>query len=664
VWLLWALARGMLPRLPDLRRVAGLPSAAVLLLVLVACFSAVPTARAAATPDPALLKELQSRLLAAPRCAPDCADLLAADVSVGARLTITLTVSALDHVGVALPGADPRWAPDVVQVDGAGAGWVFRDAHGVRYVSVTAGRHVVRLEGPTAGVETLTLAFPLAPHVITANAPGWDVAGIQGRRLVSGALELARRRSSAGAAGGARQDEFPPFVAVTRTFTLAHTWTIATEVARVAPQSAAFTARVPLLPQEAVTTPGLEAREHALTVGLAAGEDETRFDSVIPVSDSLELVDAAEGAYSEHWQFEVAPTWHVEFSGTPAVSPEAGSRALFDYYPRPGEHLKLTVSRPRAVAGGTVAIDRVWLTTEVGKRSRESTLALDYRSTQGGRQVLRLPTGAEVTRVTSDGAPLALRPEHDELSLPALPGAHHWDIEWRSAEGVQLLTRSPAVALNAPAGNLNVSLVLPEDRWVLYAFGAGAGPAILYWGELLVFVAVAWLLGRSGLSPLAGRDWLLLGLGLSTFSWTVFALFVAFVAVFAWRSRRGAPGSRARFNLTQVLLALLAVIAVLAVVAAVPRGLLAHPDMRFAGAQGVHGTPLYWFLDRTQDALARPSVLSVSLWWYKLAMLAWALWLSFALTRWIGWAWGVFTREGLWRARAVSAATPPATPAS
>src|SRR5262249_25475434 len=161
----------------------------------------------------------------------------------------------------------------------------------------------------------------------------------------------------------------------------------------------------------------------------------------------------------------------------------------------------------------------------------------------------RLPPQAEVTRVTSDGTPLALRPEHDELSLSALPGLHRWGIEWRSAESAGLVTRSPPVALNTAAGNLQVSLHLPEDRWVLYAFGPGAGPAILYWGELLVFVAVAWLLGRSRLSTLATRDWLLLGLGLSTFSWSVFALFVAFIAVFEWRARGGTPRTPGRFNL-------------------------------------------------------------------------------------------------------------------
>ncbi len=103
-----------------------------------------------------------------------------------------------------------------------------------------------------------------------------------------------------------------------------------------------------------------------------------------------------------------------------------------------------------------------------------------------------------------------------------------------------------------------------------------------------------------------------------------------------------------RFNALQLLLGALAV----------------HRDCgggggrarRPAGSSG-HAHPrrqarrdaLYWFLDRTSDALPRTGVLSVSLWWYKIAMLAWALWLSFALTRWVKWAWQIYARDGLWR---------------
>jgi hypothetical protein len=42
-------------------------------------------------------------------------------------------------------------------------------------------------------------------------------------------------------------------------------------------------------------------------------------------------------------------------------------------------------------------------------------------------------------------------------------------------------------------------------------------------------------------------------------------------------------------------------------------------------------------------------VLTVPIFVYRLLMLAWALWLAFALLRWLKWGWGCYTTHGLWR---------------
>jgi hypothetical protein len=49
------------------------------------------------------------------------------------------------------------------------------------------------------------------------------------------------------------------------------------------------------------------------------------------------------------------------------------------------------------------------------------------------------------------------------------------------------------------------------------------------------------------------------------------------------------------------------------------------------------------------DALPRPVTISISIWFYKAAMLAWALWLSFAVIRWVRWAWDAFSARQLWQ---------------
>ena len=52
------------------------------------------------------------------------------------------------------------------------------------------------------------------------------------------------------------------------------------------------------------------------------------------------------------------------------------------------------------------------------------------------------------------------------------------------------------------------------------------------------------------------------------------------------------------------------------------------------------------------------------MWAYKALILAWALWLSFALMRWLPWVWRSFAEGGLWQAKAKAAsdAPPPETP--
>lgn len=661
VALLYVIARGDLAALPLWLRRQSLPPGAAAAALLALLAAAAPPVRAGDLPDGELLTELQRRLLEPPHCTPDCAAINAAHVSISEeRLSVTLEVSALDALGVALPAGGTGWTPAAVFLDGGSGAWVHRDARGTRYVWVSPGRHTVRMEGPLQGTVSVSLGFPLAPQRIEVSAPGWDVAGVNGQRLLSGALELVRRQAAHAEAGAVeRQGEFPVFVTINRTFRLGHEWTLETQIERLAPAQGAFTVTVPLLPKEAVTTPGLQSGPEGVVVGVAAGESRTAFSSLIPVSETLALTARAAPNFTERWTFLVAPQWHVDFAGVPASAPgEDSGPWVFEYYPRPAETLTLQVSRPAAAPGGTLAFDRATLSAAIGKRSATNSLELSYRSTQGGRQVLHLPADAEVTVLRSDDQVLALRPENGELSLAALPGEHTWSVQWQSPRGVAALARTPAVNLGAPVSNIELALHLPQDRWVLMAFGRGVGPAILYWGELVVFLALAGALGRSRLTPLPTRDWLLLGLGLSTFSWSVFVLFAAFVAVFAWRARQAAPPERLRFNLLQLALALLALVALLAVVAAVPQGLLSHPDMRVAGAGGADG--FSWFVDQSPGPLPVSGVVSVSLWWYKLAMLAWALWLSFALTRWVRWAWQVYGREGLWRpAPARTAGAPP-----
>jgi hypothetical protein len=642
-------------------------SPALVLLALATTGLAPPATQAASTPDPALLETLRQRLLAPPACVPDCAEILRARVEVdGERLSIVLEASALADVAVALPAGGDRWQIESASVDGAAGIVVAREGDGTPWMPLRAGARTIRLAGRIADVDALPLLFAQPPRTIEVEARGWEVGGVEGGRLLSGALELTRRRGAAPSAGDAEPDaaaggaEFLPFVRVFRQFTFGPEWSAETLVRRLAPERAAFTVEVPLVAGESVLTAGLDVdAARRARVGLAAGQPQAGWTSTLARAEALVLAaPPASANRAEVWRFVAGPEWALAFDGPPAVLPDDpdGPQWIYTYYPRPGESLRVGLRRPAAVPGATLAIDAVEHRLRVGARSADATLLLRYRSTQGGRHVIALPPDARVTSVTVDDAPQQLRPEGGELSLGLLPGTHRVEIGWESPQGVAAASRPPAVDLRSPAGNVRTTLELPADgRWILFALGrgAGVGPAVLYWSELLAFLALALLLGRLPASPLRPSEWLVLGLGLSTQSWGVFALVAAWLLALRWRASWDAQrASRVAFNLVQLVLAALSVVALSSLVfSGFQYGFLSTPDMGIVGA-GSSGNVLQWFADRTAGPLPQPLVVSVPLWVYKALVFAWALAVAWLLAmRWLPWAWRAWSAGGYWRSK-------------
>jgi len=164
-----------------------------------------------------------------------------------------------------------------------------------------------------------------------------------------------------------------------------------------------------------------------------------------------------------------------------------------------------------------------------------------------------------------------------------------------------------------------------------------------------VMLLVAYALARTRRTPLTLTQWILLGIGFSTFSWIALAVVVAWLFALDWRARGPAPASPVTFDLAQIALAVLTLVALFCLAAAIPQGLLGTPYMHVAG----HGsTPqsLRWFADRSADALPEARAISVPLWVYKVAMLAWALWLANAVIGWLRYGFGAWSKDGYWRA--------------
>jgi hypothetical protein len=115
------------------------------------------------------------------------------------------------------------------------------------------------------------------------------------------------------------------------------------------------------------------------------------------------------------------------------------------------------------------------------------------------------------------------------------------------------------------------------------------------------------------------------------------------------------------FNLLQVLLLGLTAIALGILVFAVGEGLLGDPQM-FIRGNGSSRVLLEWYQARVPELLPQPGFVSVSIWWFRLLMLLWALWLASALIRWLRWAWSALPMGGASALEPRTVAAPPPIP--
>ena len=665
-WLILRLFRTASPARP--LRGAALGAGVIAVFGLIG----VPPAQAQSIPSEDLLQQLRQRLIEAPRCAPECANVAEAQVSAnGDGISVALEAHAGERIALPLPGGAADAMLKSVQVDGIAADAIARDDQGTAWVALGRGVHRVQLEF-VATADKLALAFPLKPARVLFSGKGWDASGLSDDHLLSGTLALARAREDGGEKSSTGAQQFPPYVEVTRSITLGLEWTVATRVRRIAPKTGGFTTRVPILPGEHVTSGGVKVVDGHIEAAFADDALEAIWNANLDKGTQLTLSAPALTDHAEIWRVTVSPTWHVEFSGVPGVGLAPGEDANdyrnFEFHPLPGETLTLAVTKPEPAQGAQRAIDTVNLRSEAGQHAATHLLNFTLRASQGGDQKITLPKDAEVLAVTRDNETLNLRALDGTLTLPVTPGTHRYGVRFRDSSGISALVRTPALAFESqhdqllPAANLSIVEQLPGDRWLLAAWGPAVGPAVLYWGELIVMIVVAYALARTRRTRLKFHHWLLLGLGFSTFSWIAFLIVVAWLFAFDWRARSDMSGPRWRFNLLQAGLVVLTVVALIALASAIPQGLLGSPDMHVTG-NGSYAQYLQWFADRSDGSLPQASALSLPLWLYKVLMLAWALWLANAVIGWLRDGFAAWTKDGYWRAAPPSAEPDKAQPA-
>ncbi len=629
----------------------GAGAAAVLALSALAALSPAPAA-AADFPPPEMLNELRTRLLAQYDCQPNCATLSRLSVEAkGNTLRLRLAASAAAPSAVALPGGVRQWSPSRATLDGRPDVPMYRTPDGILWLLLEPGAHEVVLEGPLPDREQVQIPLPAIPRQVTVLPGDWSVDGLRDDGGAESTLTLTRQMKRAATPdGSASSVELPPFLMLTRELRLGLEWRAVTTISRLSPPGTPAAAEIPLLDGESVTTPGIQVKNGRVMVTLGPQAYELSWESVLKPAAALELKAGDSTGRMEIWRLDASPIWHVEPDGIPPIHRlDESGRFNPEWQPWPGETLTLKISRPEGVPGQTFTIDRSKLALSPGSRTTDATLEFTARSSRGGQHPVTLPEGAELQSVTIGGAVQPVRQEGRTVTVPVSPGEQTVELRWREPSGIRTGFSPAPASLGAPSVNHSLEIRVPESRWILFLTGPRLGPAVLFWSLLAAVALVAVALGAVRFVPVSYLQWFLLGLGLSQIELWAAAIVPVWLLALGWRreNARKADG-RAAYNFLQIIIVLLTLASLAALFAAVKQGLLGPMEMHISG-NGSGRSLLRWFTDRTGTELPGATVISVPMWVYRAAMLAWSLWLAVTLIRWLRWGWESLNEGGLWR---------------
>lgn len=601
-------------------------------------------------PTKELLDEYYQRLSEAPTCAPTCSAYNFVDITANPQsVKLNMTVATIAKVPVALPIDLATIRSATIKVNGQSAKTMTEEG-GIAYLLLDQGMHNIEVQINTADLQQLFLNFTDIPQLADFNGSDWQVSGIDKRSVPTGRIHLRKIKKKELSQTDKRlsPDPIQPLVKVTRELNLGLDWTITTYVTRVAPSTGAINVRIPLLDGESVTTSDLKVKDKHALLDFSQQTSQKVWHSVLEKKSPIKLASKPSDYFYEVWTLNPSLNWHVSYEGLNPIK-SSNNQSQLIWWPLADDNLNIFIERPTPLDGESNTIDSVNLRFEPGKRQSKTSLDLSFRASRGSDYPLALPADAEVTSIIMNGKHIIFEEEAGEIKLPIPPGKSTFNIEWKETNDFKYLSSTPELKL-PKASNISIETLIPRNRWILWVSGPLIGPAILFWGVLIVILSIGFALGLQAWSPLKSWEWMLMGTGIATSFWPITILVVAWFALLALRENIiHEDTSVKRFRFIQTALGLLTVAMLLALISSVANSLMfGSPEMQITG-NGSSSTSLFWYRDVIALQLPSTTVLSLPMWIYQILMLIWSIWLSTSLIRWLKWGWEKFNKHGAWK---------------
>ena len=600
-------------------------------------------------PDADLLKELESRLLALPDCLNECAYLEEAKVTLTEGvLTIGMQIHAEDRVAIPLPNENNTWnLTDLRQ--GTNQLPLLRERSRL-YTLLDEGVHDIVLTADVTGLDQFDVAFELIPGHLVIDAPDWRIEGLIRGQVDDRKLTFYRENSQRQSVTTTETTtnfvplEITPYVSVLRQIVLSYEPTIITRVARVAPYRDEFTVRIPLHPNEQVTTADMSVEDDHMVVNLRANQGSITWESKLIVDSTITLSAPSIAERTERWSIVGSDFWSYDYEGVVPID-EGDNHTMF--VPRSDEVLQVTVQQTQPVPGESITISNVYAFHRVDSQSTTSDLELLILASQPGDIEVTLPEDSNIESLMFAGEFQSL-PSNNVVLLPVETGNHLYTLNWTTDRGVSVAYSPPSASFNQPAINTSTDVQLSESRWILWLAGSSFGTTVAFWSVLVGVLLAAVVISKIPSFALSTRDAVILTAGASLVDLKML-LFVGIWFLAIWfKSRTKEEINRPwLYRLGQLVLTGITLLVLYVLVSTIVAALTNDPNMYIVGAKYLDDW-FTWFSDEISGEVPSPWILSFPMWVYFVLILAWVMWLVFTSLQWMRAWWESLKTPVLW----------------
>ncbi len=627
------------------------------LVVFITSFS--PSVVQCAFPSRDLLKELENRLTSPPKCYPYCTAIKSTVIKVcDNRLEFRFMIKSLADSVMRLPISLKNWQPEEVFIQKKDGSFkeipLKRDEDGYLILAVYKGRLNVVVYGKLREDITLPVPFTLHNVTVVADKKKWKVSGIDRHLNVKSQIRIAKVKkdkinNNEDSFHKVQDDGIPPFLKISREFDLSLKWKVFTTIKRISSYNGPIQFMYKLLPGEKILTPGIKVKNGNAKIVLVENQREFYFESILNKTASIFLIASNDPLFVETWKIRFSSVWHIDFSGIPEVV-NSSKRYEPLWKPWPGEKLAISISKPIPVEGPIKTVKSCTFVQKPGLRLTDSSLELDILSSIGTTQKISLLPHSKLKNVLIDGKAIPFDPESQEVNIPLHPGVTNVLLKWIEKRGIATFFQTTSFDLGLPLTNIKIELIYSQNRWPLFVKGPLMGPAVLFWGAVVLVILLGLILGKIKHIPISSLQWILLGIGLLPVDPLIIILVFGAILLLHFRGyywerldRLGAL----KFNFMQAVLVFVCVVAFFALVFALQNGLLGLPNMQIMG-NGSYPGHLFWYQDKAQT-LPKCLFFSTNIWIYRSVMLLWALWLVRSIINWAPWLWHNFNKGKGWK---------------